>query len=238
MDNENKPNKIHKIKNILGIIKELLLIVLCITFIVFIVKGILIKSSNTVTSKQQDICKPVLYLYSDKQEKVQVKLNFKNDKISYPLYDNDKGWEVITNADGTLTNTKDNKNYSYLFWESMDSGEKYDLSKGFIVKGEYTQEFLQSTLSKMGLQPREYNEFIVYWLPKMINNKYNLIHFASKDEYNNIYPLEVSPKPNSSLRVFMVFKPLDNPVKVTNQNIEPFERKGLTLLEWGGREIK
>jgi len=97
-------------------------------------------------------------------------------------------------------------------------------------------KFLQETLSRLGLTPKEYNEFIVYWYPKMKDNTYNLIHFAEK-EYTNIAPLTIIPKPDSLLRVFMVFKPLDKAVEVKPQEIKPFVRNGFTVVEWGGTEL-
>lgn len=41
--------------------------------------------------------------------------------------------------------------------------------------------FLQNTLSAMGLTPTEHNESIVYWLPRMEQNPYNLTHFAGDE---------------------------------------------------------
>ena len=58
----------------------------------------------------------------------------------------------------------------------------------------------------------------------MQNNKYNLIHF-SDEQYTNNAPLTINPKPNSILRVFMVYKPLEKPIKIEEQEIKPFERK-------------
>ena len=89
----------------------------------------------------------------------------------------------------------------------------------------------------MGLTPKEYNEFIVYWFPKMQGNAYNLIHFAGK-EYTDNALLTITPKPDSMLRVFMVFKPLEKPVEIKEQKLEHFERKGFSVIEWGGSEIK
>ena len=89
----------------------------------------------------------------------------------------------------------------------------------------------------MGLTPREYNEFIVYWFPKMQNNKYNLIHFADKT-YTDTAPLKITPKPDSILRVFMVYKPLNKPISIKKQKIKPFKRKWFTVIEWGGSELK
>ena len=88
----------------------------------------------------------------------------------------------------------------------------------------------------MGLIPKEYNEFIVYWLPLMENNKYNLISFQGEN-YDENARLEIEPKPDSILRVFMAYKPLKEYKEVEEQEIIPFERKGFTVIEWGGTEI-
>lgn len=182
--------------------------------------------------------KPVIYLYSQKPQNVSVKLHFDGALIAtYPSYNN--GWNVFAYPDGKLINSSDGKEYSYLFWEGeYDKYINYDLSNGFVVEGKDTATFLQDTLSKMGLSPKEYNEFIVYWMPKMQNNKYNLIHFASKEEYDDYARLAIEPEPDSILRIFMVYKPLESKQEIQSQEIKPFKRNGFTVVEWGGTEIK
>lgn len=188
---------------------------------------------------EEKFYKPVIYLYPKKEQDVYVKLDYQGDIFAhYPDYDYKLGgWKVKAFPDGRIINFTDNKEYSYLFWEG-ESKEKvdWDLSKGFVVKGNETKEFLQKTLSKIGLTPKEYNEFIVYWYPIMQENEYNLIHFA-EEQYTEIAPLKISPKPDCMLRVFMVFKPLDEPIKVLEQEFESFERKGFSVIEWGGAKI-
>lgn len=131
-----------------------------------------------------------------------------------------------------IINLADGKEYSYLFWEGKDN-TKYDFSKGFVVKGEDTKEFLQEKLSYLGLLPHEYNEFIVYWLPKMQDNKYNLITFQG-EAYTENAALTISPQPDSILRVFMAYKPLKKNIDIEEQELSSFERKGFTVVEWGG----
>lgn len=182
--------------------------------------------------------KPVIYLYPQTVQNIKILLEYDgNFTATYPAYNN--GWDVLAYPDGKLINKGDNKEYSYLFWEGIPDKEiDYDWSKGFVVRGEDTAEFLRDTLSKIGLTPKEYNEFIVYWMPRMQNNKYNLIHFASKEEYDDHAVLDISPKPDSVLRVFMVYKPLTEWQKVGQQEINPFECKGFTVVEWGGTEAE
>jgi len=136
-----------------------------------------------------------------------------------------------------LMNKVDGKEYSYLFWEGGDYGADYDLSRGFVVKGTDTKQFLQNILAKIGLTPKEYNEFIVYWYPRMKDNPYNIIHFAGA-EYNSRAKLIIAPQPDSILRVFMVFKPSQTKIDIMPQTFAPFIRKGFTVVEWGGGELK
>ena len=88
----------------------------------------------------------------------------------------------------------------------------------------------------MGLTPREYNDFITYWVPKMQGNKYNLISFSGA-EYYEIAKLTVDPKPDSVIRIHMMWKALDEPVEIEPQVLPTYERKGFTLVEWGGTEL-
>lgn len=180
--------------------------------------------------------KPVIYLYPEKKQDVSVKVNFKNGDFTctYPEYNN--GWNVTAYPNGRIINKSDNDEYSYLYWEG-EGAIQYDFSSGFVVKREDTAEFLKEKLSYMGLSPKEYNEFIVYWLPIMQKNKYNLISFQMEN-YEESAQLEVSPKPDSMLRVFMAFQEADADTKVPEQQLKPFQREGFTVIEWGGTEVQ
>lgn len=191
-------------------------------------------------SEPEMVKKPVIYLYPEHEQDIQVQLNYKGEIIAdFPKYNElIGGWKVTAYPDGKIINHSDNKEYSYLFWEGTPKEKiNWDLSKGFVVKGEDTREFLQETLSEMGLTPKEYNEFIVYWYPLMKNNKYNLIHFAD-EQYTETAQLTISPKPDSILRVFIVYKPLNEKIEIEEQEIKPFERKGFTVVEWGGTKAE
>lgn len=178
--------------------------------------------------------KPVIYLYPTSEQTVSVKLDYKGKlTCTYPKYND--GWKVKAKPDGTLTNIYDNKEYSYLYWEG-NSNNKYDMSKGFVVKGSDTEKFLQEKLAYLGLTPKEYNEFIVYWLPILQQNKYNLIAFAGED-YDKTAELDINPKPDSILRVMMLYKPLNKPVNIEEQKLKHFDRNGFTVIEWGGTKV-
>ena len=177
--------------------------------------------------------KPVIYLYPEEEVQVSVTLNYKGELTStYPAYEG--GWTVTARPDGTLTD-EEGREYYCLFWEG-ETDVKYDFSKGFVVKGEETEAFLEDALATLGLTDKEANEFIIYWLPRMEGNPYNLISFQN-ELYTDSARLAIDPVPDSVLRVFMAWKGLTKPVDVEEQILEPFERTGFTVVEWGGCEV-
>lgn len=133
--------------------------------------------------------KPVIYLYPESKTDVTVKLDYAGElTCTYPAYQD--GWNVSASPDGTLTDA-DGQTYNYLYWEG-ESGADYDFSSGYCVAGSDTAAFLENALSKLGLTRREANEFMVYWLPLMQDNPYNLIAFQS-DVYTQNAQLSVDP---------------------------------------------
>ena len=177
--------------------------------------------------------KPVDYLYPETEMEVTVKLDYDGElTCTYPAYDG--GWTVTARPDGTLTDGR-GQTYSYLYWEGVDH-TAYDFSQGFCVSGADTAAFLEDALARLGLTRREANEFIVYWLPRMEQNPYNLIAFQS-DAYTDHARLTVTPEPDSILRVFMAWKALESPIDIPAQDLPAFDRTGFAVVEWGGAEV-
>ena len=180
--------------------------------------------------------KPVIYLYPEQETDVHVELELTESELNttYPKYDN--GWEVTAYPDGMLLNKADGSHHKYLFWDAVNCRTRFDFSTGFCVAGSDTESFLKEKLTYIGLNEQEMNEFIVYWLPLMEHNAYNLISFQG-DAYTNSAKLKITPTPNSECRVFMAYVPLENAVAIEPQQLETFERKGFTVVEWGGAEV-
>lgn len=182
-----------------------------------------------------DYAKPVIYLYPESTMDIDVKVEIENGELTttWPKYND--GWSVSASPDGTLTSRDDGYEYSYLYWEGRGE-QSWDLSEGFVVKREDTGEFLREKLAYMGLTAREYNEFIVYWLPLMEENAYNLIAFQTT-AYEEMARLVVSPAPDSVLRIFMTYLPLDEYIEIPEQKLRTFKRFGFSVIEWGGARL-
>jgi len=70
----------------------------------------------------------------------------------------------------------------------------------------------------------------------MERNPYNLIAFQ-QEAYTQSAELTITPAPDSLLRVFMAWKPLNHPVDIPAQSLPAFDRSGFTVVEWGGAQV-
>ncbi len=144
---------------------------------------------------------------------------------------------MFAQKDGTLVDENTGRILYGLYWEGANF-PAVQSEEGFVVKGSESAAFLEEKLAILGLNERESEEFIVYWLPKLEANNYNYIHFETNELLDEYMPINVSPKPDSVIRIAMSFKGLDEPIKVVEQELMTPVREGFTLVEWGGSEIK
>jgi hypothetical protein len=181
--------------------------------------------------------KPVIYLYPEAKKDVSVIVNFKGDlTFTYPEYNN--GWKVEADPNGMLIANK--KSYRYLFWEgkSTEFFPKYNEKIGFLVASDTLIPFLENSLTAMGLNSIETQDFITFWAPKMMINPHNYVHFLMNENCDDYAELNISPKPDNVIRVFMIWKPeTKTTTNYKPQDFPKFSRKGFTVIEWGGSEI-
>lgn len=194
--------------------------------------GRLIKFESTKYQPLAECGKPVIYLYPTETTKVSVKVEPQRG-FSYtdPPYNN--GWEVMADPDGKLTEVSSGKNYPYLFWEGK-GGIYATPEMGWTVRRADVKKFLTSKLQEYHFSQKEIADFLEFWLPRMQEKPYYFITFLGTSEMNRLAPLEITPKPDTVIRVLMDFTPLDNPIPSKSYKISVPERKGFTVMEWGG----
>ncbi len=193
------------------------------------------KKHKRIINRTHKYGKPILYLYPQKNIDVNIKLKNSNDIIhSYPRYPKN-GWSVKVDKKGVIK--YNDKNYYSLYWE-MTTKDKLEFNEGFLVKKSDIVLFLEDSLAKLGLNYRESQEFIIYWLPILEQNELNLIKFET-EEYNLRQPIEILPKPDTFIRIMMIFKKIENKdINIKKQLLSHPQRVGFIAVEWGGTEIK
>lgn len=179
--------------------------------------------------------KPIIYLYPKEPTNVKIHFNLKKTTFTtvYPKFTSENEWNVHASPNGDIK--IGDKKYPYLFWEA-DSYINQDFSKGFIVKDEDAESFLEEKLKLIGLNEKESCDFITFWLPQIIKNKLSLLSFQTEEFFRN-FEEKIEPKPDSVLRVFLSIKKIEKKCELEEQQLTKVERKGFTVVEWGGSMI-
>ena len=179
--------------------------------------------------------KPVIYLYTEKpmNVRVQMKLHKSRFLVVYPDFNEENTWNVHASPNGDIL--LNDRVYPYLFWEA-ESYVPQEMNEGFVVKADNAVKFLEEKLKILGLNERESTDFITYWLPVLYKNKLSLCTFQTKKFFEN-YELNITPKPTIIIRVYLSIKKIDSPIDIKEQKLESTERKGFTVIEWGGTNL-
>lgn len=221
-------------KSIRGTMLRLLKIIVVSIIIIFVCMTAL----NVYNNANTTIDKPIIYLYPQEDTDITVNLQYSNNiTVSYPKYNPNIGWHVLAKPDGNLIDLSTKKNLYSLYYESKSVIKPKIEKDGFVIKGSDASSFLEEKLAVLGLNEKESEEFIIYWLPKLEHNKYNYIRFATIDEINNNMPLSINPNPHTLIRVLMTYKGLNKPINVEEQKLDTPKRNGFVVVEWGGTMI-
>lgn len=194
------------------------------------------KYLNNPSCLQWCVGKPVIYLYPDKPEYVNVKLLTPgNIYISIPFYP-ENGWKnIFSFPNGTLIYQQ--KTYHELYYETSINNINPP-QNGIIIPSENLYQKLTQITKALGLITHEQEEFLNYWMPKLENlhKPYILFSVISPSEKNRIDSVELNPSPETRIEFLAYFKGLD-----AIENVQPLilpstppSRKGFTEVEWGG----
>lgn len=182
--------------------------------------------------------KPVIYLYPETEQEVEVKLIPKGELFfTYPQIA-DNTWTVTANSDGSLQHG--DESLRYLFWESLNKAPEVDWSGSFVITKDDVTQFLSEKLKQIGLTSEERADMITYWGPRMMQHSACMVQFRFNESCNDFAELDISPKPDNINRVYILFKGVENIADVLVFKppfIQKLDRTGFDVLEWGGMEF-
>ena len=180
------------------------------------------------------VLKPIIYLYPITETQVNVTLwTPENLSHTYPKYNSEKWWNVIAQPNWDLEDVDTWRKF-YALYREWKSDKETNFSEWFVVEWKDTIPFLEEKLAILWLNEREAEEFIVYWLPQIENNKYNLIRFETIEEQNENMPLSITPTPDTVIRVMMDRKAINESIDIPEQRLTTPERNWFTVVEWWG----
>lgn len=192
------------------------------------------------SGRQIMVEKPVIYLYSEKQESFQLKIKTAAElKFTYPVYDNE--WKGSASPNGTIQ--IDGSDYPYLFWDASLPSENLNPNwhHSDQVEGSNSVAYLENQLTHLGFNEKEKADFITYWGPRMQQMKVVQILWMQDEKINPIASLEITPSFKQN-RIYMIFREtnafIEQTLELKTPALKRINRSGNYLVEWGGIEIE
>lgn len=180
--------------------------------------------------------KPVIYLYPTLPTVLDVALQIPGRiTISDPLYP-DGGWKQVQAAPNGIL-TYQGHTYPYLYYET--EVEKPAIpTQGWVIRTTHLKPMLSLLTERFGLLPKEQNDFLDYWVPRLtsLNRPYIFTTLITPQEKARVDHIVVSQEPNTRIELLFSFTPLEKEFSVTPLPLpaNPPRRVGFTLVEWGG----
>ncbi|KAG9122273.1 hypothetical protein FRC07_001434 [Ceratobasidium sp. 392] len=193
-------------------------------------------------------------------------------------------WTVNAKPDGTLFDHRTQREVAYLFWEAHTNpvaplspacsrpGSPVDQSmlafdparpqltpaNSVLLPFNKVAAYIDDALISLGLHTEARTSFITYWLPDLQSHENIALRFLPQREYEASAPMSVTPKPDITTRVFMLFGGVKQTEletwadacgrfakhpsmwrDIVGMDIEKTSDASLfRVLEWGGMEIK
>jgi hypothetical protein len=175
----------------------------------------------------------VIYLYPENPTNVNVRVGAKV-RISEPFYEPEIGWQnVLANPDGELI--YHGQKYDSLYWEGLGYGNYPDVRNvGTVVEQKDLLATVEKQLKQQGLNGKETADFMEFWADKLPKTPFVKLTWFSTAQMNELAPIFISPRPQTVIRVFLDARGLQSPVSLRPQVLTAPERRGFTLVEWGG----
>ena len=89
-------------------------------------------------------------------------------------------------------------------------------------------------LIKLGLNEKEIAQFNEFWIPRLSESDLYEIKLIENNFLVENMDLIIEPKPDTLIRRIFYFKSINDKIELKEPTIETPDRKGFTVVEWGG----
>jgi hypothetical protein len=178
-------------------------------------------------------CKPAIYLYPERKTEMNVSVFPQGEMLlTIPPYPKN-GWNVVAEPNGDIH--YQNNRFDYLYYEASIPDQLIQKpDTGYVIPYDERSLFLTDLVTKLGLNEKETQQFVEYWVPILPKSPYYFIGVVPESTLHEISPVLITTKPDNLIRVTLYFQALDKKVTVTPPLILPVSRDGFTAVEWGG----
>lgn len=190
-----------------------------------------------IQKNYQDFCipandmvwKPNIYLYPQQTSELDVDIAFPHGgRVTTAIPDFNNPWHITVEPSGII-----NGQYEYLFYESVQP-DYAQYSAGWVISRENLGTFFRTNMAQTGFNQKEIDDFVEYWIPRLINYQYYAIYPQYNDQLDNMIKLDFSVQPQSIIRLIYAIRGLQtDSFSLPEPQIPPFTRDGFTVVEWG-----
>ena len=173
--------------------------------------------------------KPNIYLYPEETIELDVDIVFPHGgRVTRSIPDYGDGWHITAEPTGVIDGE-----YECLFYEaSVPDWGQY--AAGWVVGREELEDFFSDNMAQTGFIQKEIDDFIEYWIPRLVEYPYYAIYPQYNEELEDMIRLEFSTPPTSVIRLIYSVRGLEkNTLRILEPVIPAFEREGFTVTEWG-----
>ncbi len=188
-------------------------------------------TGGTVLPNNTEAKKPNIYLYPETETEITVTFE-KPEYLTSSIPDYTGAWTVTASHDGKLTDAVGNS-YGYLFYEALVKKKAFQTEEGFLIPADNRDEDFRRILTAYGFNEQETADFIEYWSDYLKGGTDYLMYPMLTDGVDTAMPVSFSVKPDSITRIWFGFAHYDGS-EIKKPEITPIERKGFTVVEWGG----
>lgn len=169
---------------------------------------------------------PDIYLYPTRTEHVDVVLGgHRVITSSRPAYRG--GWDVTASPDGALSTGG-----HFLYYEAQVTAP-WQTNRGWVIPAAAWPRWIRAELPHLGLNTTEMNDFAIYWDGRLPRSAYYLIAPQPQNLVDAAVPLEVTPTPDSELRLWLYVEPLARVETVKPPAPMSWSHRGFSVVEWG-----
>lgn len=174
--------------------------------------------------------KPNIYLYPEESMTISVVFEMPG-LLEQVIPDYPGSWEIIAHEDGSLS-ALDGNTYDYLFYESMTWPMFYQVEKGWLISSDTRLNQMQDILTSYGFNHTEIKDFTDYWTLKLDQDCDYMMYPQLTETVDLAMPMTILPEPDTLVRIWFVFEKEGQEKALPT--VQPFERNGYTVVEWGG----
>ena len=175
--------------------------------------------------------KPNIYLYPEETTNISVVFD-SPELLLTVIPDYNTGWYATVDPNSNMI--VDGKEYGYLFYESMTGDYNMQKEYGFKVPVQGRKAFFEYIANYYGFNKQETEDFVTFWCSRLDPKKEYAMYPQLTESIDTYMAVKITPQPESIFRIWFLFYEYDNSQTMGTPKQVIAERKGYTMVEWGG----